>query len=215
MIITSPVSAPIAWLLDHFWTRRKEFNDAFTNEQIGSLIKYHERSEKNGGALGQDAARIMLGALNLDSRRIGGVSIPKDESCDGTDKDIEKAVPIVVNGLIVRWNVVKTVDINDQVDDAFIKKVKSWSYSRIPVIGRPRNSENRESIPSGDVWEGTKIFGFLHIKVPKHMLPPRNLVANKSPESSLFWLGTKRKRKRCCRTLSVRSGLTSLSASDC
>lgn len=130
------------------------------------LLKYHERSEKHGGMLGQDALRVMLGALSLDSRRIGGdiARIPKTNYVED-EKDIEKADFVVVQGMIVKWSAVKTVNINDPVDKTFIKKVKSWSYSRIPVIGESQPKIGKNS--GQTCWEGKKIFGFLHIKVCK------------------------------------------------
>jgi len=120
------------------------------------LIKHHEISEKHGGFLGQDATRIMLGALNLDSRKIGGeiARIPEVQSED--EKDIEKADLVIVHGMIVKWSAVKTIYIDEPVDENFVKKIKDWSYSRIPVIGRPEGDSK---------LEGKKIFGFLHIKV--------------------------------------------------
>ena len=165
MWLTCIISFPLAWLLDHLSGSRDE-NGIFTNEEMAVLLKYHERSEKHGGMLGQDALRVMLGALKLDSRRIGGdIAIIPEKNYDEGEKDIEKADLFVVQGMIVKWSSVKTVNIDDRVDMAFIKKVKGWSYSRIPVIGgpQPKIGENY----SQTSWEGKKIFGFLHIKVCK------------------------------------------------
>jgi hypothetical protein len=66
--------------------------------------------------------------------------------------------------MIVKWSAVKTVNIDEVVDEAFLKKIKSWSYSRIPVIGKPSKEISERSSKQSD-WEGTRIYGFLHIKV--------------------------------------------------
>ena len=165
MWLTCIISFPLAWLLDTYSGSRNE-NGIFTSQEIASLLKYHERSEKHGGMLGQDALRVMLGALTLDSCSIGGEfpGIPmKTYGDDG--KDIEKADLAAVQNMIVKWRSVKTVDINDRVDKSFIKKVKGWSYSRIPVIGGPQPGTGE--VYSQTCWEGKEIFGFLHIKVRK------------------------------------------------
>lgn len=63
MWLTAIVSFPLAWLLDNLGAGRKEVLDVFTNEQLGVIIKYHERSERRGGNLSPDATRIILGML--------------------------------------------------------------------------------------------------------------------------------------------------------
>jgi metal transporter CNNM len=172
MILTGPISYPIAWLLDRI-CGRKDACSIFSNDQLEELIRYHDRSEKRGGQLGQDATRIAIGALRLESRTIGAeimrVVDPVPENCE---KDIEKAEVIVTSGLVVEWSLVKTVNIDDIIDRAFIKKVKSWSYSRIPVISKAEISawvgnEKEMPIMPGELekWEGTRIHGFLHIRV--------------------------------------------------
>jgi metal transporter CNNM len=166
MFLTAIISWPLAWLLDQFSCKsQKDEYLIFNNNDLGTLIKHHERSEKNGGKLGQDASRIMLGALNLDSRKVGGEihSLPRPSSGE-SERDAEKAELVVVHGLIVQWHVVKVININEKVDTAFIKKVRMWSYSRIPVIGEPGDGEYKEAADLSD-WNGRKIFGFLHIKV--------------------------------------------------
>ncbi|KAE8443454.1 hypothetical protein EG329_001851 [Mollisiaceae sp. DMI_Dod_QoI] len=162
MFITGIVSFPLAWCLDRI-AGQKDDLELFTNDELGGLIRYHEKSEKHGGALGQDASRIMIGALKLDSRKIGGeiTVIPEP---DNREQDLEKADLIVVQGMIVRWSVVKVIHIDERVDEDFIKKVRGWSYSRIPVIGN--SGKDRRHLHS-DVLEwtqGTQIYGFLHTK---------------------------------------------------
>jgi metal transporter CNNM len=166
MFLTAIISWPLAWLMDQLSSKTKtDEYGIFTNDDLGTLIKYHERSEKNGGRLGQDASRIMLGALNLDSRKVGGeINLVPRPSSDESERDTEKADFVMVQGMIVQWHMVKTININEKVDKAFIKKVRMWSYSRIPVIGEPQEEENKEA-PEFSGWNGKKIFGFLHIKV--------------------------------------------------
>jgi metal transporter CNNM len=163
MITTGLISYPLALLLDAI-AGKKQDHEIFTNSEIAALVKYHEHSEKHGGDIGEDASRIMLGALQLDSRKIGGDIPPTlgriaEEDIDA-EKDLEKADPVLASGMVVRWSAVKTIDIDEAVDGNFIRKVKSWSYSRIPVIGgQAENSDLRTT------WEGKHIYGFLHIKV--------------------------------------------------
>jgi len=104
---------------------------------------------------------VVLGALKLDGHRIDRVvpDVPKQVS-DGDEKDVEKAEFSVLQGMIVKWCAVKTIDINEAINQEFIDKIKSWSYSRIPVIGK---SEKKAA--ESEIWDGTRIFGFLHTKV--------------------------------------------------
>ncbi|KAF8853951.1 hypothetical protein BDZ45DRAFT_60775 [Acephala macrosclerotiorum] len=160
MFLTAIISYPIAWCLDRVGGQRDAL-ELFTNEELGGLIRHHEKREKNGGDLGQDASRIMLGALKLDSRKIGGeiTAVPEPEN---REQDLEKADLVVVQGMIVKWSAVKVICIDERVDEALIKKVRSWSYSRIPVIGNLGKGREGEDVQE---WtHGTQIHGFLHIK---------------------------------------------------
>ena len=65
MWITAIVSFPLAWLLDSLRAGRRDVLDVFTNKQLGAMIKYHERSERRGGELSSDGARIILGTFVL------------------------------------------------------------------------------------------------------------------------------------------------------
>jgi metal transporter CNNM len=162
MWITAIISYPLALILDFIIGARKDRNEVFTNNQLAILMKSQERSENNPvGKLGKDATRVVLGALNLDGRRIDRVMAdPPEQPSDADEKDVEKAEISVVHGMIVKWYAVKTIDINEPVDQDFIDKIRSWSYSRIPVIGKSGGKATQS-----EIWEGTKIFGFLHIKV--------------------------------------------------
>lgn len=164
MWTTCLVTYPLGWLLDKSRTKKDRVG-IFTNDELQAIIQYHEQSEKRGGRLGQDTARIMLGALKLDSQRLGGDKRQMSQSVK-VEQDVEKADSIAGEELIVPWSAVKTIDINDTVDDAFVKKVQSWSYSRIPVIGKvPPTSNHGKPSDETEGWEGNQVFGFLHIKV--------------------------------------------------
>lgn len=171
MFLTGILSYPLARLLDALFGKSVE-HDIFTNGEMAALIRYHDQSENRRGMISQDAARIMLGALYLDFRNI---EYDSSEICTkndkeerhmekkverGVERDVEKADSPVANAMIVPWSAVKTIDINEPVDKAFIRKVKSWSYSRIPVTGGPL-----DQLTKSTEWEGNQIFGFLHVKV--------------------------------------------------
>jgi metal transporter CNNM len=177
MLLTGIITWPIARFLDsvddHRNQRREQrdgkTNDGiFRNDELCTLIKYHERSEKHGGNVSSDTARIMVGALHLDNRQIRGELGRLPDIKRNSIADIEKADLVVVQGLVVKWSAVKTVRIDEVVDDNFIEKVNSWSYSRIPVIGGNGLGNIVESSapspPAHDEWGINQIFGFLHIK---------------------------------------------------
>lgn len=166
MWITAVVSYPLAWILDGLAWRHRDELGTFNNRQLGLIIKHHDHSEKKGGELSSEATRIMLGVLSNDGRDIGGdiSDIPRPGSGD-TDMDVEKADIAFSRGLIVKWSAVKTVDINEVVNQAFIDKVVSWSYSRIPVIGKPDQHKSTKCTRTVLPWGNTQVFGFLHVKV--------------------------------------------------
>lgn len=159
MWLTGIISYPLALILDFTFSQSKQTYGMLTSDQLALLIRFHEKSEDHGGELSKDAARVMLGALSLDGRRIDRVNVP-EQSADGDEKDVEKAVHPVVHGMIVKWYAVKTIDINEPVDRYFMEKIRGWSYSRIPVIGK-----SAKTIAESRPWQGTMIYGFLHIKV--------------------------------------------------
>ena len=163
MWLTVVISYPIAWFLDGLAFRKEDLG-VFTNEQLAVIIKHHETTEKRGGNLSSEAARIMLGVLNNENRQVGG-GIAEVSSSTGPSKDIEKGSTETTRGLIVKWPVVKTVDMNDVVDKDFINKVLRWSYSRIPVVGKQQMTGDSSLQGNGTTWDGTQVFGFLHLKV--------------------------------------------------
>ena len=174
MWITCIISWPISKLLDYCSGGKDEVS-IFSNDELAGLISYHEKSEKHGGSLDQDTSRVMLGALSLDGHKIGANLSPFPNSCSAgssnKDSDVEKADLGVAHGMIVNWFTVRTVDINEPVDRAFVKKIKSWSYSRIPVVGeaqveQPHSGKAR----SRSNWDAKKIFGVLHVKVRRYLI---------------------------------------------
>jgi metal transporter CNNM len=165
MWLTGIVSYPLACLLDTIAGRSPGYS-IFTREEMAAVIKYHDLSENSHGTIGPDATRVMLGALNLDSRSIGGDIALVPETNTSVEKDVEKADPIVLQELLVHWSDVKTVDIDDVVDDKFMSRVNDWSYSCIPVLGK--HEFHKVEMDPATVeyrWEGRQLFGFLHIKV--------------------------------------------------
>ena len=175
MWFTAIISYPLARLLDKI-AGRSNGNGMFTREEMAAVIKHHDISDNSNGTISPDAARIMLGALNLDSRKIGGDIAMVPEKNTDDEKDVEKADLIILQGLIVHWSEVKTVNIDDVVDEAFVTRVHSWSYNRIPVIGNPESHGVQNNPAASDYrWEGKQIFGFLHIKVSiNQMLNPKS-----------------------------------------
>lgn len=164
MWLTGIVSYPLACLLDAVAGRSAGYS-IFTREEMAAVIKYHDLSENNRGTIGPDATRVMLGALNLDSRSIGGNIALVPETNDSIEKDVEKADLIVLQELLVHWSDVKTVDIDDVVDEGFMSRLSEWPYSFIPVLGE--HEFHKVGIDPATVeyrWEGKQIFGSLHIK---------------------------------------------------
>ncbi|CZT04985.1 uncharacterized protein RCO7_09155 [Rhynchosporium graminicola] len=163
MWFTCIITFPVGWLLDKLQTKKDRIG-IFTNDELQAVIQYHERSEKRGGKLGQDAARIMMGALKLDAQRLCGNMKKQEHQSVPDEQDIEKMGSAAEDGMIVEWSLVKTVDINETVDEAFVQKVRSWSYSRIPVTGKdPEDIREGENIHT-EGWKGNKVFGFIHVK---------------------------------------------------
>jgi len=159
------ISYPIAWLLDGLGARRKDELGVFTNEQLAVIIKQHEKSERRGGDLSSDASRIIVSVLNNDGREIGCETARVPQRSEDSSKDVEKGSADMTQGMIVRWSAVKTVDMNEIVDKAFIRKVLAWSYSRIPVVSKQQVNNDNSNSGRRSERDGAQIFGFLHIKV--------------------------------------------------
>lgn len=163
MWLTAIISYPLAWVLDNLGVGHRDELGVFTNEQLAIIVKHHDQTENRGGELSPDATRIILGVLDSDHREIGGEIARIPQSSEDSGNDVEKADPFTTRGMIVKWSAVKSIDINEVVDKVFIDKILSWSYSRIPVVGRPHKHESN-AFRKVTRWEGTQIYGFLHIK---------------------------------------------------
>ncbi len=163
MWFTAIISLPLSWILETIW-RRKQPCGIFNVRELAALVKYHEKSAKNGGMLGPAASGAVVGALRLESRSIGPGILDILPVMD-TEKDIEKADIVTAHGLIVRWPAVKTISIDEPVNEAFIAKIKNWNYSRIPVIGNPPKNEAGTEALGPRPWNGSQVYGFLHTKV--------------------------------------------------
>jgi metal transporter CNNM len=161
MGLTAILSYPLSWILDIVSGRKDEYA-LFNNDELAAVVKYHEKSEQHGGFLSLDASRIMLGALSLDSQIIGCYISTGQESNVQDGKDLEKSGPAHINRVVVPWPSVKTISIDDPIDEAFIQKIRGWPQSRILVTGNPRYPERE--VP-GEPREGICIWGFLHTKV--------------------------------------------------
>lgn len=132
-------------------------------EQLGILIKFHERAEKHGGLLGPDAGRVMRGALDLDHRTLRGdcqLSFEKDKALL---TDVEKGETLK-SEIIVPWSSVRCVSVNEEVTKDLVQRIKGWAYSRIPVVG-DLEAACSESAKCCAGWEDQKVYGFLHVKV--------------------------------------------------
>lgn len=142
MFITAIISAPLSLLLDYFAGSK---TDMLAVPELAALIQYAQKHHK----IASDAATIMWDALALDQRQIGGyksASTTAESEKDLENGEQQQTTP-PPGSIITPWSTVKTVHIDDPIDDDFINKVKHWRFSRIPVVG---NSE---------------IFGYFHVKV--------------------------------------------------
>jgi metal transporter CNNM len=162
MWITFIISWPLSYLLDIGAGQQPE-RGIYTTEQLGILIKFHERAEKHGGLLGPDAGRVMRGALELDHRSLRGNS--QAISCGGEASlaDVEKGED-TKSDIIVPWSSVRRISINAEVTKDLILQIKGWGYSRIPVVGNMGGAHSEPTDCRGG-WEDQKVYGFLHVKV--------------------------------------------------
>jgi metal transporter CNNM len=161
MIITSLVSYPLALLLDSL-SGKQNGDEIFTHSELATLVEH----SGHGGMVGKDTARIMLGALQLDSRKVGNSVFNSFEQrkiaiCVAEKEvDLEMSDLVSTSGMVVPWSAVKTVHIDEPVNGDFIRKVRGWSCSRIPVVG----NQDQQTVNGSDSG-GNQIFGFLNIKV--------------------------------------------------
>ena len=153
MLLTSPVSYSIAWLLDYFAGNNEKW-PVFNIEQLKYLLWYHERSQKKGGMLSEDTIRIAVGALQLDSQRINGdpMSVNYLAPCE---TDVEKLGSSPSPGIIIKWNDINYVDIDEAINESLMQRIKKWSMTHVPVIAK-------ETSPTSIAGRS---YGLLHIQV--------------------------------------------------
>lgn len=89
------------------------------------------------------------------------------------------------NSIIVPWDSVRHVHIDDEVTPEFLAKIKEWSYSRIPVLGKTPLDWEDEDDSDSTLWDGRSIYGFFHIKVSMRLFSSLSASAKSGFESSL------------------------------
>lgn len=164
MWLTAPISWVFGKMLDYYVGTPWKDNFLYSHQQLYNLIKYHDKLEKNGGEIGPEAARMMMRALDLDGRGIGRRQSGSSGMTSTTDVENGESTERVET--IVTWSDVKTVDIQETVDQEFLKKVKSWSYSTFPVVGTGTGKEISGGI--GQPMASITTYGFLHIRVSEN-----------------------------------------------
>jgi metal transporter CNNM len=163
MWLTCIISWPVSFILDRIaWPCVNR--GIYTSEQLGVLIKFHERAERHGGHLGPDAGRIIRGALDLDGRLIQGTNPTYCDKGKAPEADLERGNPTKYD-IIVPWTAVRLININEEVTVGFIAKVRGWAYSRIPVVGDDTVTACNAPAEPERSWKGQKVYGFLHVKV--------------------------------------------------
>lgn len=131
---------------------------------LAVLIRYHMKDAKRGGELSSDAARIIIGALEMNSCTVNGAGISAErfEGKSSPELDLEKAAHGHVWGVINPWSAVKTIHPDEVVNSAFLKKILSWNCSRLPVVGEVLQQDDCQKPPN---WAHMQLYGFLHIRV--------------------------------------------------
>jgi metal transporter CNNM len=103
MIIFSPICYPIAWILNRLLG--KEVPTSFTKRDLLSIIG-DDKTNPNGD-VDHDERRIAHGAFSFSHRNVEHVMTPN--------------------------TVVKTVQADDTIDEAYLADLKDSGYSRLPV----------------------------------------------------------------------------------
>ncbi|RDW77428.1 hypothetical protein BP6252_05481 [Coleophoma cylindrospora] len=162
MWITSPVSWTLAWVLGHCYGPAAEYT-ILNNAALAVLIGYHTKNAKRGGELGNNAARIIVGALELNSCSVGGAGISNERfgGKDSTAIDLEKADDGHIRGVITSWSAVRTVHPDEVVNATFLKRILGWNCSRVPVVSEVRHQNGHQKPPN---WASMQLYGFLHIR---------------------------------------------------
>lgn len=164
MVLTAPISWPIAYLLDlttkkqDTW-RQKEEKFLMTKVQLANYIEKHTSPSDGIHRVGLHAAQIMLAALALDTQRLcrEAPSIDKSESFDDVEKSQKREAETAK--IITEWHHVRCLDIDAVVDGKLCKDVCIWKLNRLPVISLPSNTDK-----DATAW-CVRVYGFLHVKV--------------------------------------------------
>ncbi|RDW63824.1 hypothetical protein BP5796_10326 [Coleophoma crateriformis] len=162
MWITSPISWTLAWVLGHCYGPAAEYT-ILNNAALAVLIRYHTKNAKRGGELNSNAARIIVGALELNSCSVGGAGISDERfgEKDSPEIDLEKAADGHIRGVITSWSAVRTVHPDEVVNAKFLKKILGWNCSRVPVVSEVRRQDGHQKPPN---WASMQLYGFLHIR---------------------------------------------------
>jgi hypothetical protein len=183
MFLTSPLTWPLSQGIDAIkWTSggmkvdgppagrriKGQKRNMYDHEQLGALIRLHESAELHGGPLSCDASRVMRGALALDNKALNNL-IPngslqlyhsQHEAGRGDEgEDEERAQKEMWRTVLVPWDSVKYVHIDEPVTESLITRIKKWQVTRIPVVGE----EEERGRDVGDSL--MRLFGVLHVKV--------------------------------------------------
>lgn len=167
MWLTWPVSGPASWFLDRIAAGALQEGLYSSHDELIEFIRYHEESSLNGGPISSYGSRIMRSALEMD---IKAICPTKRLLCNGDvsqDEDIEsKPRNDVDTSNIVDWRIVKHIRIDDEVCPDLIARIKSWGYSRLPVVGGLDISNIRNTAGDAVLCSGNeRVYGFLHVKV--------------------------------------------------
>lgn len=103
MIITFPISYPIAWLLDK--ALGDEIPTVWSKAEIKEIVKFHKQSDESD--IDEDEERIVIGALSFSQKRVKDILTPKDE--------------------------IFALQSSRTIDDSVIQEIKEEGFTRIPV----------------------------------------------------------------------------------
>jgi metal transporter CNNM len=105
IIVTYPVAKPLASLLDHFFGKEK--GALHTRRELGLIISEHLGHKES--ELDEDEVEIIRGALKLSETHVSDIMTPI--------KNVFSLKPDAI------------------IDDKMIDKIKTESFSRIPILG--------------------------------------------------------------------------------
>ena len=104
MWLLYPICGPVAWLLDHFLG--EELPTIYSKEELIKILEEHRLHDSSD--IEADEERIARGALTFGERTVGEIMTP--------------------------WSVVRTVSIDQVLDQKLINELITSGLSRFPVI---------------------------------------------------------------------------------